>query len=156
MKAEDYSRVIVPGNFSVEIFMQRFWDKVDKSKNCWQWTASQQREYGWFWFNGGGVAAHRFSWELINGEIKNGLHVLHKCHNKLCVNPDHLYLGTYQDNMADLVKRRAELMLITPKYLSGHTSIAKVRDYCKKHNLRPTIDFEKARWVLRPMLRSVK
>jgi hypothetical protein len=79
----------------------RFWEKVMPIpwSGCWEWMGSTQR-YGHFRYPGGQLA-HRFSWELENGPVPEGLHVLHKCDNPSCVNPDHLFLGTHDDNMKD-------------------------------------------------------
>lgn len=84
----------------------RFWSKVNKTSGCWLWTAGTIRGYGQF--NLGRVAgksrtayAHRVSWELAHGPVAGDLSVLHRCDVPLCVNPEHLFLGTQQDNLAD-------------------------------------------------------
>ena len=68
---------------------------------CHEWMGQINR-YGKFRYKGGQLA-HRFSWELNYGPIPEGLHVLHRCDNPSCVRPDHLFLGTHNDNMKDKV-----------------------------------------------------
>lgn len=81
----------------------RFWPKVDRGLFCWEWTASKNvKGYGTFGHAPGkSCLAHRFSWELHNGPVPPGLYVCHRCNNRACVRPDHLYVGTQKDNMRD-------------------------------------------------------
>jgi len=90
---------------------QRFWHYTEKGRNdsCWIWTGtkhSAQPGYGVIVIGPTGTnrpstMAHRFSWTLHFGEIPNGMLICHKCDNPLCVNPKHLFLGTFKDNMND-------------------------------------------------------
>lgn len=87
---------------------RRFWSKVEKSNGCWLWKASKRfKGYGAFAYHEGGKLiqdrAHRYSWRLKNGPIPDRLWVLHKCDTPACVNPDHLFLGTVQDNVTDMM-----------------------------------------------------
>ena len=88
--------------------MKRFWDKVNKTEHCWEWTGGKNTQgYGIFGFQGKIMKAHRVSWILTNGEIPmgTGVHgtcVLHKCDNPGCINPKHLFLGSNKDNMIDM------------------------------------------------------
>ena len=109
---------------------QRFWSKVDRSGGpdaCWLWTAHRHKGYGRFGVGSTVQAAHRISWELTNGPIPRGMHVLHDCpggDNPACCNPAHLRIGTHIDNMADMsAKGRRAPILVRRGELHGQAKL---------------------------------
>lgn len=88
---------------------ERFWEKVKKSRGCWEWTAATRAfGYGMFVVKKGQAprSAHRLSWEFAFGPIPDKQQVLHKCDNPKCVRPDHLFLGSQKDNVRDCRKKK--------------------------------------------------
>lgn len=94
--------------------MANFWERVEINPFdpyfhwCWWWTGAirdEKRGYGYVKVRGKNIAAHRRAWELANGPIPEGMMVCHRCDNRLCVNPEHLYLGTASHNARDMTIR---------------------------------------------------
>jgi hypothetical protein len=98
-------------NIPIELnifFKKIFWEKVNivGKEDCWNWLFSTDGSgYGHFSFFDKMYKAHQVSYKLTNGEIPIGMCVLHKCDNPLCCNPEHLWLGTQQENIEDMVQK---------------------------------------------------
>lgn len=88
----------------------------NESTGCIEWVKHINPDgYGMLWFNRGANRSHRVSWIVHNGEIPEGMHVLHKCDNRKCINPEHLFLGTNADNVADKVSKDRQARNNAPK-----------------------------------------
>ena len=89
---------------------KRLWSRVDMNMNgdhCWEWPGVRD-SHGYGTLGVGRrkhVKAHRVAWESAVGPIPDGMHVLHHCDNPPCVRPSHLFLGTHDDNMADMARK---------------------------------------------------
>ncbi len=82
---------------------EKFFDKVN---GCWEWKgALRGKGYGCFKVDGKNKIASRVSYELYKNSISPSKLVCHSCNNPKCVNPDHLYLGSYQDNTKQAVEQ---------------------------------------------------
>ena len=88
------------------------WNRINmRSNNCWIWMGSVSRQrggYGQFMARGKGYLAHRLVYELCFGNIPDDLVVRHLCNNPLCCRPDHLELGTHQDNTNDMLRAQRQ------------------------------------------------
>jgi HNH endonuclease len=88
---------------------ERFWAKVDKRgpDDCWEWTGAKSGVgYGSVRWRGRRENAHRVAYQLVVGQIPEGMHGLHHCDNPPCVNPAHIYVGNQSDNAQDRSKRK--------------------------------------------------
>jgi len=91
--------------------LSRFWNKINilGDNDCWVWLACCDAQgYGRFRFNEENNKASRVMWIITQGKIPKNKHVLHKCDNPKCVNPNHLFLGTHADNMKDMKQKNRQ------------------------------------------------
>lgn len=84
-----------------------FWSKVQKSNDCWLWQGGKPgRKYGQYFLRQKRVGTHRVAWMMSrNRGIPQGMFICHHCDNPQCVRPEHLFLGTAQDNSDDKCKK---------------------------------------------------
>lgn len=88
--------------------MRRFWAKVRKTRGCWNWVGALKGNGYGHAFDGERVEyVHRISYRLHHGQssIPVGMNICHRCDNRRCVRPDHLFLGTRKDNQNDMAKK---------------------------------------------------
>lgn len=138
--------------------MERFYKKIRKENSgCWVWIAARKSEngYGCFRYNNKMIDAHRMSYILSKGVIPEGMLVCHTCDNRPCVNPDHLFLGTYKDNYEDAISKGR---IIKHKFLNKHPSSSAYKKGCRcdscvlNHRLKDTIYKRKYRERLNPII----
>jgi|WetSurMetagenome_2_1015567.scaffolds.fasta_scaffold106561_2 hypothetical protein len=93
-------------------FLKNFWNKIDKKneEECWPWTGCKDSSgYGLIAYNKNGIRtalkAQRVMYQLIYGEIFDNMYICHKCDNRSCCNPSHLFQGTPQDNIDDMISK---------------------------------------------------
>lgn len=113
----------------IDRFEQKIYYSID---GCHYWTGAVNGPgYGSIKVNRKSEPAHRISYILYRGEIPSGLFVCHKCDNPGCVNPHHLFLGTRQDNMDDMIKKNRKADCRGTKNGSSKLTDAQVREIKK-------------------------
>src|ERR1700679_116642 len=128
---------------SVKPLVQRFWAKVQKTATCWLWTgATDQSGYGCIYVSGAHkqpiyARTHRLPWELHYGVIPPENGVLHRCDTPACVRPDHLFLGSQLDNMAD-ARAKGRLYHLKKTHCQHGHAFTPENTYWQSNNGRPS------------------
>lgn len=146
------NRQIIPEQEVKDKLPERFWSKIkfDDPGNCWEWQAYRHPEgYGKYKASATSlISAHRYIYMELFGRLPSTLLVCHKCNNPSCVNPNHLYAGTNQDNTNDreaagrgitFIKRGSQygnaklneekVAVIKQRLAAGHVSNEIAKDY---------------------------
>ena len=115
---------------------------------CWEWQDSLINGYGRFKLECKFNMSHRVSYEIHYGPIPSGMHVLHKCDNRKCVNPDHLFIGTNYDNVKDKVAKNRQSRIFGNKNINSkltEQAVLEIRNsnetqenLAKKYNIHHT------------------
>ena len=127
--------------FSIQDRIERLSTK-DPVTHCWNWRGSKRNGYGRMMVGSRSndtrksVSSHRASYEAYKGNIPEGFYVCHRCDNRKCVNPDHLWLGTHQDNIDDRerkgrnnhTRKLSDLDVITIHKLKGLLSSKEIAE----------------------------
>lgn len=110
--------------------------------DCWEWTGFRsEKGYGKIASGKRGESprrAHRVAWEIANGSIPNGLHILHRCDNPSCVRPSHLFLGNDLENQRDRIKkgRGKRIGWNLPEAIKISATRRREKTHCKRGHLR--------------------
>lgn len=114
--------------------------KENTDTGCLEWQGFKKGGYGYFYVNGREKAVHRMQYEKFKGLIPKGYNVCHSCDNPPCVNPDHLWVGTQQENIKDMISKGRDLKAIGPRNKNSKISSHQAREvkllYSQGHTIK--------------------
>lgn len=126
--------------FTVEQFWKRI--KIKDVNECWDWLSSLDTSgYGQLTISYQNQRAHRIAWEITHGEIPKDKMVLHKCNNKKCCNPNHLYIGDHANNMTDLASTHRQGISTGGKLYSGEIYLIRKLKILKRDGTNKSYKF---------------
>ena len=142
--------------------IERFMSHVSPEPNsgCWLWAGSVNNSgYGMFCREQGKAgSAHRISYEIFCEPIPEGLHILHRCDNRVCVNPEHLFFGTNQDNIADMVQKGRQRVLKGEEIGNSKLTEKQVREIFAQRGQKPqraiAVEYGVARQTIKDILKG--
>ena len=111
---------------------------TDCSGDCWEWQGAKNKGYGVIEHQGKAYRTHRLSYEWFIEHIPEGMSVCHKCDNPACIRPDHLFVGTQQDNMDDMKAKGRGANCIHKGTKNGRSKLTQhdvdlIRVFVKRH-----------------------
>ncbi len=128
----------MPILWSEDVRRARFWARAipDSATGCWNWNGSRGKNgYGTVTFNYRTFTTHRLAYQLHHGVKPGKRWVLHRCDNRLCVNPGHLFLGTALDNVRDMMAKGRDYRGDTPRGARHHSAKLTEHDVCTMRTL---------------------
>lgn len=121
---------------SLNEYLKDFYDQIDQKafNECWEWRGvTNGFKYGRFIFYGKNFGSHRIAYMFQKGMLPNGLFVCHKCDNPICCNPDHLFIGTNSENIADCVSKGRQVRgEKAPRAVLSNSDVLEIRKEYKK------------------------
>jgi len=100
----------------LELLKAKLLSRIEVRENgCWEWMGariSSSHDHGYIWWKGDLYITSRVSWMVHRGPIPDGMFVCHHCDNPPCVNPEHLFLGTPQDNTNDMIRKGRQVIVV--------------------------------------------
>jgi hypothetical protein len=113
------------------------YSRLNSDTGCVEWVGSRNTGgYGHLMVHGKLRTAHRVAFEIAHGPLPEGAHVLHRCDNPSCINPEHLFLGTHCENMADMKTKGRNISFQGERHACARLTeeiVVRIRQDCRRH-----------------------